>query len=246
MGREPANPVVELPSGVVLTFSAIVVLHFIAVIIAVLATPSGPWPAMDGMDMAMPPQFSFNLQRNFGAPYLKAIKLNYNYHFASNRPGLRAVTFEVRLKNAQGQPLATLKFPEQDASYWVRHRQGLLASWMRDDQPVMAGQQGEVIAAPNQAVPTVQIWDEVEPQVLKLRTVSQNLIPRDRPVFRPADLSMALAKSYVRHLCKVHGAASGEFIRHSKEPIPPAALFRDDVQAAAFQQMSSNFGEMQR
>ena len=117
-----------------------------------------------------------------------------------------------------------------------------------NDQVVIAPQ-SEVVPAPNQKVPTVQMWDMAEgPQSLKLKTVPQHLIPRDRPggVWGPSDFMLLLVRSYGRHLCQTHGAASVEIIRHHQQPMPSVVLFPDNFPfpAGSFDEQTSNFGDI--
>jgi hypothetical protein len=231
-----------LSQGLVVLGSLAIAFHLLAVTLGVLAAPSGPWPAMDGVNLATPPQFAFSAHA-LVRPYLQLVKMTHNYHFLTNRPGAPGAYFEARLWDAAGQELATVRFPDASANLWVRHRQGLLARALADDQPVMPPQ-GEVIAPPQQQVPTVPIWDMVENRRLTIRRVPEHLIPRDRPVFSPSEWSLLLARSYGRYLCRAHGAASAEVVRHTRDPIPPAVMFMDNVQAAAFDELISTFGEV--
>jgi hypothetical protein len=82
------------------------------------------------------------------------------------------------------------------------------------------------------------------PHRLRLKSVPQHLAPRDRSVFRPSEWSLLLARSYARHLCRAHGAASAEIVRHTREAIPPAVLFFDDAPPEAFEELVSTFGEV--
>jgi hypothetical protein len=67
----------------------------------------------------------------------------------------------------------------------------------------------------------------------------------DRPVFRASARSLLLARSYARYLCRLNGAAKAEVIRHTQEPIPPAVMFMNDQPpAGAFNELTSNFGEL--
>jgi hypothetical protein len=69
---------------------------------------------------------------------------------------------------------------------------------------------------------------------------------RGSPVFRPSEWSLVLARSYARHLCRTHGAASAEIIRHTRDPIYPVVLFEREPAADAFQDLVASFGEMPR
>src|SRR5438477_71835 len=95
-----------------------------------------------------------------------------------------------------------------------------------------------VLAAPSgpwpagMGVTMVDIWDGAGPGQdwqLVIKPTAQHLIPRERPVMRPSDFSRVLARSYIRHLCRQSGAASGEVIRISRDPITPVLLTTDDA-----------------
>src|SRR5262245_59441529 len=88
MAREPANSLIHLPGCVLVLFTGAVIFHFGAVVLCAMATGSGPWVTADGPDLATPPQFAFTLFRSLGSPYLKVVKLHYNYRFASNQTRL--------------------------------------------------------------------------------------------------------------------------------------------------------------
>jgi hypothetical protein len=224
--------------------SVVIAYHLLSVALVAVAAPSGPWPTMDGANMATPPQFAFSLQRSLTVDYSKALKLTHNYHFTSNRPTLAGAWFEVRLKDEAGKEVASARFPDPEASAWVRQQQTLLAHALTADEPVPPPQ-GETIAAPHRRVPDVLIWEIEDNRKLKLKSVPMHLVPRDRPVFRPSEWCMVLARSYGRYLCRVHGAARAEIVRHTEEPIPPAVLF-EEIPAGAFGELISNFGELKR
>jgi hypothetical protein len=95
-------------------------------------------------------------------------------------------------------------------------------------------------------VQTALIWDFDAERTLRLRAVPEHLVPRDRPVFRPSSWSLLLARSYVRHLCRVNGASTAELVRHSREPILPALIFMPEPPAATFDELVSSFGELPR
>ncbi len=171
--------------------------------------------------------------------------MTHNYHFLRNRPGQAAVRFEVRLRDETGRLIETRRFPDPDANFWVRHRQTLLAQHLADDQPV-APRGSEAIPAPNQAVRTVDVWEMGPDQALHLRRVPEHLLPRDRQVFRPSEWSLILTRSYCRYLCREHGAASAELVRHTREAIPPAFLQGEGPPAEVFQTLVTHFEEVKK
>jgi hypothetical protein len=215
----PAGPARRWP---VVAGTALVGFHLTAVLFAAVAAPSGPWPSAEGTTMAAAPPFAVALHRDLFAPYLRAVRLGGNYRFMSNRPGQASVVLQARLRDDRGEELAVLEFPDRRANPWVRHRQAVLVGWLASDLPVVP--QGEVIPGPGQPVPTVPIWEPGEVGRLRLATVPQHLVPRDRPVFRPAEPSLVLIRSYARHLCRRHGASSVEMSRRSRDAIPATIL----------------------
>jgi hypothetical protein len=226
--------------------SAAIVVHLFAVVTGLLAAPSGPWPSPEGPTIATPPQFAFSAQEEGGRAYLQAVGLRHDFHFSSNRPGGSRAYLEVRLADAAGRDLGTLTLPDPAANPWLRFQQSLLVQWLADDQPV-APNFTEFIAAPGRSAPTTEIWDpksREEPRQMRLRTIAEHLIPRDRPVFRPSPWAALLAKSYARHLCRAHGAASARLIRHSRDPLPPLVLFTDTIPADATAELVADFGEV--
>jgi hypothetical protein len=234
-----------LPRWLSVTVSLVVAGHLSAILVLVLAAPSGPWPTAFGSSLAVGPTFALTAGNAATRYYLTPLKMTHNYHFMRNRPGLPGVFFEVRLKDAGGAVIRTVRCPDPNAPFWVRHRQSILAQGLADDQPVPA-RAGEVIPAPNQPVRTVQILDRVDNHTLALKTVPEHLVPRDRQVYRPSDWSLILARSYMRYLCREHGAASAELIRHTRDPTLPAMLFLDNPPADTFQELITYFGEINR
>jgi hypothetical protein len=79
-----------------------------------------------------------------------------------------------------------------------------------------------------------------------LTEVAQHQVPRDHPVEQPSEWALLLARAYGRYLCRTHGAAKVELVRHSRGPIPPAVLFIDNVPAGNFDELLSNFGDYPR
>jgi hypothetical protein len=244
MSQPRSDLVPALPRWVVLPGSAALAFHLLALGALVLAAPSGPWPTSFGTGMGMEPPFAQAVSDLTTRSYLMPLKMTHNYHFPTDRPGGPSASFEVRLRDAEGKPLETLPFPDPAANFWVRHRQGLLAQQLTDDLPVEP-RGGETIPAPGRPVATVAVWDPAEGGGLRLRSVPEHLVPRDRPVFRPSPWSLLLARSYARHLCRLHGAASAEVIRTTREPVLPTVLFADEV-PADFEALVSNFGEFSR
>jgi hypothetical protein len=244
MRPSAAEPAAEgLPRGLVLGASAVILLHLGAVLILVLGAPNGPWPTPDGPERFPPPQFAAALSEPVN-DYLGVLKLTHNYHFVTNRHYDFAASLEVRLKDRDGNDV-TVKFPDDGANFWVRHRQQVLANWFAEDVQFMQSQ-GEVIAAPGRQVPTIAIWVDGDKRgELVLEPKSVNELPRDQPVLRPTDVSLLLARSYARYLCRRYGATSAEVVRHSKPAIPPGVLFRDDLPSNAFEATRSDFGRYQ-
>jgi len=238
------RPDPTLPRPVVLLGSVVIAGHLFAVLCIALAAPSGPWPMQLGNSTAFGPQFARSVEETVGPNYLSPIKMTYNYHSPTNRPEMTAIYLEVKLKDEAGQLIKTVRIPDENANFWVRHREQLLARALGEDEIVELT--SEIIPAPNQKVPTVEIWesDKGNEHTLKLSEVPQHLVPRNRMVWKPSPLARVLARSYVRYLCRVHGAASGELIRHHKDPVLSAMMFVPDPPRNIFQETTSNFGEI--
>jgi hypothetical protein len=90
----------------------------------------------------------------------------------------------------------------------------------------------------------VTIWDGEQP--LRLRLVHEHLIPRNRPVYGPTEWSLVLVHSYARYLCRKHGAASAEVVRHSRESIPPSVFFAGNPPPMAFRDLLASYGDLSR
>jgi hypothetical protein len=238
------SPTSDSTHPFVITVASLAILfHLGAVIVHVLAAPSGPWPGPDGPNMAGPPSFTQAVDESVVQGYLKPLKLTHNYHFWGNRPSIPGVFLELRLKDAQGELQTTLRFPDPKANSWVRHLQALFAQGLVPDQPI-APPQGEAIPAPHQQVRTVPIWDIASDQSLRLRRVPEHLIPRNRPVYGPTEWSVVLVHSYARYLCRTHGAASAEVVRHSRESLSPTVLLAGNPPPMAFTDLIANYGDL--
>ncbi len=223
--------------------SLAIFLHLGVIIIHTLAAPSGPWPGPEGMTMASPPSFAQSLDEPLVPMYLKPLKLTHNYHFWGNRPSAPGVFVDVKLKDAKGELLTTLHFPDSTANVWVRYLQGLFAQGLVPDQPITPPQ-GEAIPAPHQQVRMVPIWDVAGDQSLRLNRVPEHLIPRNRLVYGPTEWSLVLVRSYARYLCRQHGAAMAEVVRHSRESIPPSFLLMGNPPPMAFTDLIASYGDL--
>lgn len=251
-----------LPTWVIGLGSAVILFHLALVTLLVLYASSGPWPLKVppfGESPATPPQFAQRAGSLATAFYLQPLKLTQNYHFRTNDPEVQGVYLEVRLKDAKKNLMKTLRFPDPEANFWVRHRQALLVQWLAMDLPIRPPQ-GDVIEAVGKDAPGVTIWSpepgrppDPKKTLLRLEEVKIHKIPREREVMRPSELSLALARSYARYLCREHGAAQAELIRHTRYPIMPVVMVyanqlppEADLPPETFHELISNFGELSR
>src|SRR5207253_2563114 len=126
-----------LPTPLIVVGSVAIVFHLVALGVLVIAAPSGPWLSPFGPSEAAEPEFIKGLNEGFGRLYLHPLHMTHNYHFMTNQPEVPQVYFEARVRDEKGKLLTTLKFPDPQANYWVRHRQALLAQGLGNDQPYM-------------------------------------------------------------------------------------------------------------
>lgn len=239
----PVGP--PLPRWALLAGSAFLVYHLSAVLLNALAAPSGPWPAMEGADMAMPPQGIALAHDRATLPYLRAIKQTHNFHFRSNRVGNPDAYLEFRLQEKDGSFGKTLRFPDPKAPYPIRQRQAALTRWVTDDQPVQPPE--EKVAAPGTKVPEITIWEPVQNE----RRLNFAKIPahevrdymRNGPLFRPSPWSLVVLRSMTRHLCKAYDADAAEVVRYSREPIPPTVLNERET-PPEMEVLQSNYGRL--
>jgi hypothetical protein len=157
------------------------------------------------------------------------------------------VYLEAHLKDEKGETFKTLKIPDPDANFWVRHRQILLAQALGDDQPVEP-REGERISAVGGRPEKVAIWKKEKEGPFKLHLVEEHLLIDEIPknigsVPGPSEWSLLLARSYMRSLCRLHGAASVELFRHSRNFIYPAMWLTPDPPPNLFEEMICTFGE---
>lgn len=126
----------KLPFELMLSISAVLGVHLLAVVALALSANSGPWPTPYGSDMSPGPKFATVINNFTTQYYLRYLGMSHNYHFLSNRSGGPEFRFEVRLKDENGIIFKTLEFPNPDTNFWVYHRQKLLAKGLGDDQQV--------------------------------------------------------------------------------------------------------------
>jgi hypothetical protein len=226
MSNQTADAPGEVSRPVVVFGSVVVALHLAAVALGALDASSGPWPYPGGTGPATPPQFAYSLDQLAAPSYRKPLGMYYSYRPDGNRPGQMGVYLEAKLRDRDGGEIGTVRIPDPDANAFIRHRQELLVRHLIEEVPVTPPPT-EVIPPPGQKGPTALMYDSTGPHSASLRRVSVNLVPRDRPVYRPNDWALVLARSYTRFLCREHGAASAELTLHVKMPYPPAVLFEE-------------------
>jgi hypothetical protein len=237
----------ELPRWLLLLGSGGIAFHFFALLMVVIAAPSGPWPSPLGQTNSPGPDFAEPISEWTSRYYLQPLQMAHNYHFSSNRTDIPTVYFEAKLKDAKGKVVQTLRFPEKDQSIWIRQRQRSLAQNLLEDDRVEPPR-GDEIPAPGKKAPEVEIWDRREGQtILQLQSVPKHLLPRGPgapPVFRPSKWSKTLARSYALYLCRNHEASAVELIRHSREPLYPSLMFMDEPPPPqTYEELICSYGE---
>ena len=232
-----------LPLPLKIAIGAGVGVHLLIIVALALGAQSGPWPSPVGPSEAPGPQFVQPLTEVAVPYYLEPLRLTHNYHFATNNTAQPGVYFEAHLKDKAGQRIKTLRFPDDKAQPWVRHRQQLLAQGLGQDQPVPQPQ-GDVLAGAQKRV-ELTIWEPGD-QEMHLKRVPQHLVPRDRPVMMPSEWSLALAKSYARYLCRTEHAHSAEIVRHSRDAWMPSYLFIPREGIPPNDKLVCHFGEYTR
>jgi hypothetical protein len=269
MSPQPVKSPRKLPAEWAFVGTILVSLHFFAVGMLVLSASSGPWSTPFGESPASGPKFSEKISELVTPYYLSSMGLTHNYHFTGNRPMVSAVYFEARLKDAhgnvvktlvygikqnrmltqlkdaQGNPMNAVEFPGDAGNAWLRHRYKLLALALGNDQPVQASR-GEMIQAPGDKMPKVTYWDASDPKLWKLKTEDEHLIAKDRPVMRPSEWSLLMARSFQRYLLRENAAASVELIRHSRDQVLPDYMYLPNPPPNTFDELVCSFGEYRR
>jgi hypothetical protein len=242
MSAKRPLPPRPLPRGLIIGVSLFIAFHLFAVGIHVLAAPSGPWLSPFGPSQAIGPLFAGRIDDVTRPYYLRPLHMTHNFHFLGNRPDVGGIMVEVRLKDADGRLIDTLKFPSLRDNLWLRQRHTMMANQLGDDEPVQAPG-AEPVPAPGREMAKQKIWDPSGPSASTLRDVPVHLIPRNQPVFRPRDWSQIVARSYARHLCRQYGAASAEVTRQSRQPVQPGLLFVEQPPPGTFDTLVSTFEE---
>jgi hypothetical protein len=235
-----------LPGWLVLAGSAFVAFHLFAIGILVLSAQSGPWVTPFGVPSpAVGPMFAARINNVTYPYYLQPLQMTHNYHFLGNRPEATGISFEIRLKDDKGRLVDTYRFPSPKDNAWLRQRHLLMAAHLGDDQLVQAPNT-ELVPAPGQKMPTEKIWEQTGPTSGTLREVQTHLIPKNQPVYKPRDWSLILVRSYARHLCREHGAASAEIVRYSRQPVMPGLMMipEDRVPPNTWDTLASTFEEV--
>lgn len=251
MSAAPTSP---LPIALKVGGSVFAVGHLVLIGLYALAAMSGPWPVNNGTDTSPGPQFASAIVWNgaYGA-YLAPLRLSNDYHFASNRPAEFAVYFEVQLKYETGE-VKTLKFPDEKANAWVRHRQQLLAQQLAQDVP-LPPRGPSMLDVPGENTPTVDIWVPDGELVLRLTAKSENdKMLRQPGILQPTERAKLLANAFTRYLCKEHGAVSAHLTRYSRRAVIPMDMYSTIPEIAQirplppdfFSELKSHFGEYRR
>ncbi|MBI2803547.1 MAG: hypothetical protein HYX68_01020 [Planctomycetes bacterium] len=235
-----------LPGMIKALGSLFAVGHLASIGLLALGAASGPWLMANGQPSpAEGPDFAVRITMKATEPYyLRPLRMTHNYHFETNRPAVLGIFFEVKLKDQAGEVIQTITIPDPKANFWVRHRQGILAHLLAQDQ-ALPRRGTEVLAPKGQEMPKVDFWDKTDMENWQLKTVEEHLLPREVPFERPSEESKKLAQAYLRHLCRKHNAASAELIRHHQPQVRPERLLLGP-QAGDFTIYKSHFGEFRR
>lgn len=253
MPSSPNTRVRPFPVWLQIVGSGIAVGHLLLIGLYALAGQSGPWwydigpndfGPPSGASNSPGPQFATSVSANFTMPYyLQPLRMTHNYHFQSDRRPDYAVYFEVRLKNELGDVVKTLKFPDEKAVFWVRHRQEILAQNLTPPEIARGPRGNEKLAAKGQELPKVEIWVQEDNLSMRLKPVEETDDRLRAPHEEPSPWTRVLVKSYLRHLCRQHQAHSAELIRSSRRTVLPSDLFAPRP-ADTFKELKSYFGEM--
>lgn len=248
MSSSPPRPPRPFPRWLMVLCSTIAVVHLSLMGLFALAASSGPWPVpppFGGESLVEGPAFATSISGNFTLPYyLKPLRMTHNYHFNSNRPAPFAAYFEARLKDEAGN-VTVLKFPDEKANGWVRHRQELLAQNLAQDQRLPP--RGAQPVAEAGMLPKIDVWEPDGPFTLRLKSVTELELKPMQQYEQPSAWTKVVAQSYARYLLREHKAVSVELVRCSRPTVMPMMMFLPDAQIKdSFTEMKAHFGEYRR
>jgi hypothetical protein len=250
MSSSQNHPPKPLPLPWKIAGSAFALFHLGAVGLLALAAQAGPMnpkyvhPTFGAMK-AQGPTFATKITAVTKPYYLTPLCMWRDYHFESNRPLEVGCFFEVQLKNELGDVVKTLKFPDDNASAAVRHRQEMLARGLAADEPPLA-RGTQKIAAPGQAPKQVEVWEPDKEGTLHTKLMDESEA-QEKQLFRPAVSSKVLAQSYLRYLCRRDKAASAVLYRYAQpQAIPSYLIEKNPLPPQLFAVTKSEFGEYRR
>jgi hypothetical protein len=253
MMSSPTQPTRPLPGWLMTVCSAVAVLHLSLIGVFALSASSGPWPVPapfgGGESMVDGPVFAARITADFTIPYyLMPLRMTHNYHFQTNRPAPIAVYFEAHLKDEAGK-VTVLKFPDEKAVWWVRHRQEVLAQNLAQDRrrPPVGTQP---VALPGE-LPKFEVWEPVGPLKRELKTVTDLDLDPKQPYDQPNSWTKAVSQSYARYLMREHNAVSVELVRCTRPSVNPTLMqmtisLREEEVKGFFTEMKYHFGEYRR
>ncbi len=229
---ERFQPARNLPGAIKKLASAVIGFHLLALGVAVLAAPSGPWPMLNGgASDSLPPQFAYELSKITTQYYLEPLSLASDYHFVSNQTLLPTITLEVRLYYGQDkrEKPKTALFPEPGANVWVRNQQSQLAQALGRDQPYPINPDpGVAIQPPGGKPKRITFWLPLPdgPRSVALRQTEEQFLRLASPApMAPRDQTLILARAYARYLKRLYPEATRiELVRCSRNPAMPVLL----------------------
>jgi hypothetical protein len=215
-----------LSPAIQFVLSAVVVVHFAAIGVNILAEPSGPWPSLGGggIGLADSPAFITEGMASAARSYVMAVRLGETGRFPSNRLQPLQVQLEAILYNDAGEEVGKQFLPDPNSFPWNRAREQLIAQALAND--VLRPNPGnESIPPPGQEPEKVQVWRPLKQgdTIQHLTQVPIHLLtrPPDPPDWGPSDWGLTLSRSYAVHLCRATGANAVELRRRWRyQPAP--------------------------